>query len=504
MRYSLLARIALGAGLFCGGGQANAAKEVQSLAHTQHLLRRFAFSASPEQTAAVQAEGATSWLAQQENWTAINDSGSTLEQPPAQLNADGSYPDYYVYERILMQHLVLTPRVLQAKVELHWLDHFSVSLATVLDPAIMAHYEQTVRANALGNFGTLLAAAAQEPAMLYWLNNNNNLGSMPNENFAREVMQLYSIGIYQLNMDGSTKLDGNGQPHLNYTEADIHAIAQAITGYGVVIDPDNMDPQTRFSVNFTAANHYNKPVTFLGRSRHVPNSVAALNFVANVLAHHPSAAPFMAREMLQRFVTENPSPQFIGRIAAVWAKQVDAPDQISQVINAIVNDPEFDASYHGMLKQPVELVLGALHQLPGTLQVTSTSQPAAILLWELHYVGQQLYYPPSVFSFYTPGSISTTLNTSTALYRTSVFANMVNGVAGAPGMDTYIDIPALRQRIGNTDALTIANYLLGDTLDGGTAPLRTQLVQFLGPAPSDNQIRGAMWVLLNSPTYAVN
>ena len=476
----------------------------QDRMQVQNLLRRFAFSASPEETTSVVAEGAAAWLAQQENWTAIDDSGATLEQPPTQLNADGSYPDYYVYERIMMQHLLLTPRQLQAKLELHWLNHFSVSLGSVFDPAIMAHYEQTVRANALGNFATLLGAVAQEPAMLYWLNNNNNVGTMPNENFAREVMQLYSTGIYQLNMDGSLKKNGQGQPLPNYTQADVQAIAQSITGYSVVINTQDRNPQTRFSLLFTPANHYGKAVKFLGRARAVPNSAAALTFVANVLAHQPSTAPFMAREMLQRFVTETPSPAFIARIAAVWAKQADAPNQIAQVITAIANDPEFTSAYHGMLKQPVEMVLGALRQLPGMLQATSTTQPGAMLLWELSYVGQELYYPPSVFSFYTPGNLASTVNTSSVLYRSAVFANDVNGAAGQAGMDTFIDIPTLRQRINGTSAQAIAAYLLSATVDGGTRQLQNQLVQFLGPTPSDNQIRGAMWLLLNTPLYAVN
>jgi hypothetical protein len=71
-------------------------------------------------------------------------------------------------------------------------------------------------------------------------------------------------------------------------------------------------------------------------------------------------------------------------------------------------------------------------------------------------------------------------------------------------MDTYIDIPTLRQRIGSTAAPAIADYLLDATLDGGTTALRTQIIDFLGQTPSDNQIRGAMWLILNAPDYAVN
>ncbi len=485
-------------------GPASKALAVSPRAQVQSLLRRFAFSDSPETVSTVLAQGAGNWLAQQLNWQSISDAGATLETPPDSLNSDGSYKDYTIYERILMQHLVLTPRQVQAKLELHWLDHFSVSLGTVFDPAIMAHYDATVRANALGNFATLLTAVAKEPAMLIWLNNNLNQGANPNENFAREVMQLYSTGLYQLAMDGSIKRAGNNQPRLNYTESDVKAIASAITGYSVVIDGTNMNPQTRFSVQFTAANHNSGAITFLGRPRKVPNNATAMDFVMNILAHQPSTAPFMAREMLQRFVCESPSPKYIAAIAAVWQKTEDAPDQIAQVVTAIVNNPEFSTHYHGILKQPVELVLGSLRQLPGVLTATSTTPPASMLLWEMHYVGQQLFYPPNVFSFYTPGDLASTVNSSTVLYRSAVAANMVNGAAGQTGMDTYIDIPTLRQRIGSTAAPAIADYLLDATLDGGTTALRTQIIDFLGQTPSDNQIRGAMWLILNAPDYAVN
>jgi uncharacterized protein (DUF1800 family) len=257
-------------------------------------------------------------------------------------------------------------------------------------------------------------------------------------------------------------------------------------------------------VQFTPANHYSGKLSFLGRARAVPNSAAAISFVANVLAHQPSTAPFMARELLQRFVTETPSTGYVGRIAVVWANTADAPDQIAQVVSAIVNDAEFNTSYRAMPKQPVEVLLGALRQLPGTLAATSTTQPGAMLLWESGYIAQRLYYPPTVFSFYTPGHVGSTINTSTVLYRSAAFANAVNGAANEAGIDTYIDIPTLRARIGSTGAGAIAAYLLDATVDGGSTALRNQVVQFLGKTPSDNQLRGAMWLLLNTPLYAVN
>ena len=473
-------------------------------AQVEHLLRRFAFSAAPAEVAAVQAEGIAAWLATQEQPNTIDDTGSELEQVPTALNADGSYPDYNVFERIVYQHMILSKRELQAKMELQWLDHFAVGLQSVGDPAIMYHYDQTVRADALGNFGQLLADVSLEPAMLYWLSNNGNSGSKPNENFAREVMQLYSIGLYKLNKDGSQVISG-GLPVPNYSQEDVEQVARAVTGYSVVVNQTDLNPETRFSVTYTPSNHYAGGLHFLGAHQNVPaKNGLAIAYVANVLAHQPSTGPFIVTELLQRFVTETPSPQFISDIVAVWNANVDAPDQIAQVITAIVNHPDFQAAYHQLPKQPVEMVFGALREMPGMLQASSTASPGGSLLYELNSLGQQLFYPPTVFSFYRPGNVETTVNTGAILTRTGVFANITNVQPSWQYVDTYLDIPTLRTLIGSTDATKIATYLCNALIDGGTTAQVDLIRNYLGATPDNNQIQGAIWILLNTPDFGVN
>ena len=469
----------------------------------QYFLRRFAFSAPPATVTSVVSSGIAAWLTSQDNWQNLDDSGSELETLPTQL-VNGSLPDFNIFERAVYQHMILTPRQLQAKLELHWLDHFSVGLETVGDPALMYHYDQTIRANALGNFTTLLTAVAQEGAMLIWLNNNYNAGSVPNQNFAREVQQLYSTGIYKLNQDGSIQTGPDGQPSLNYNQKDIVALAQAMTGYGVVYDPNNNNPQTRFSVQYFPGNHYSGKIKYWGQTQKVPTDGTAIAFVMSQLAARPSVAPFEAKELLQRFMTENPPAADISAIAAVWHSTEKAPDQIAQVINAIVNLPDFNTYYGGMLKQPAEMVFGSLRQLPGMMQATANVTPGNSLLGELNGLGQQLFYPATVFSFYRPGDLTTTNNTETVLDRTSVFANITNAQQSGAYTDTYIDIPTLRTLIGSTNGTDIAAYLLDALVDGGSPELQTILRGYLGKTPDDNQILGGIWLLLNAPDYTVN
>jgi hypothetical protein len=109
-----------------------------------------------------------------------------------------------------------------------------------------------------------------------------------------------------------------------------------------------------------------------------------------------------------------------------------------------------------------------------------------------------------VFSFYRPGYLSQLTNTGSILDRTSVFANITNAQQSGAYTDTYIDIPALRTLIGSTKGSDIATYLLDAFLDGGSPTLQTKLQEYLGKTPDDNQVLGAIWLLLNSPDYAVN
>jgi uncharacterized protein (DUF1800 family) len=483
-------------------GQAQA--QLSDRQAAQHLLRRFAFSASPAAVTAAVTSGTEAWLAAQENWQALDDSQSELEVVPTALNAQGGYPDYNVFERIVMQHMVLTPRQLQAKLELHWLDHFAVGLEKVGDPAIQYHYDQAVRANALGNFTTLVTAVAQEAAMLVWLDNNWNVGPVANENWARECMQLYTMGLYDLNMDGSYKLNKAGQPALNYTQADVQEIAKSMTGYGVNVDYNNTNPETRFAVNFYPGNHYTGALKFFGKPQKVPDDSTAIAYVMNILSKRPSVAPFEARELLQRFVTETPSPAYIAAVAAVWKAKENAPDQIAQVIEAIVNYPDFNKNYRSMPKQPAELIIGSLRQMPGMMQATADTTPGSAILWELSQLGQQLFWPNSVFSFYRPGNVSALTDTGSVLARTGDFANETNSTQSNTYTSTWIDIPTLRTLIGHTRGTAVRDYLLDALLDGGSDDEKKTLDEYLGTDPSDARLQGGIWLLLNSPDYAVN
>ena len=483
----------------------------------QHLLRRLGFSAAPESVTAVAQTGTAAWLAQQLNPAAIDDSAAinSLQPKPTTSDAKGMLLDPNVYERRLVERQYSTLRQVQEKLVLHWIDHFSIGNTKVKDAAMMSHYEETLRADALGNFKQLVVDVAKEPAMLIWLDNNNNSsspGNAPNENFSRELMQLFVMGTTRLNPDGSPILDATGTPIPNYTQTDVTQVAALVSGFHLsVAYTGGSDPNTRFSVSFNPSAHPVQSRTILGQTVTDPGTAQVLDNTMDVLIRNPSTAPFQAKELLQRFATEAPSAAYVAAISQVWAQNVNAPDQIAKVVSAIVNYPEFNQSYLSMSKEPAEIAVGLLRQLPGVLKYGTVNGksigPGDDIVGAQGFDGaalQELYTPPSVFSFYRPGNKDAILSEQTWLARTLSVTDILQANPADPKTNTAIDTTVLRSRIGLADAGSIATYLLDALVDGGTPDLRTSVLTYLGTAPDDSHLRGAVWLIATAPEYEAN
>lgn len=560
----VLAAAALAAGL-AAAAPAAAASGPTDRQMIDHVLRRFGFSAPPEVADALLSSNphwlnaANAWLAQQTGGlTDVQSSLIPLEPPPAALTAAEAaastkgYPCNTVYiswctadrdyEDGYLEHTLGTSRQLQAKLELHWLEHFSVVGSSSIGTEMYA-YDKVVRDNALGNFQTLLTAVARQPAELYALSNNNNIGSNPstppNVNFAREVMQIFTFGPVKLNMDGSEVTDANGMPVLSYSEADIYALAYALTGYVVQDPPNDVDPLTYAVTTYVPAHHYQgvpaqfhgHPLNqFLGQPLTIPPGADPIAFVARLLVRNPSTAPFQAKEMLQRFAIENPPAAYVRDIANVWTNTVDAPDQIAQVIRAIVNHPLFPSTYQSMTKQPIEKLFGYLRQLPGELapfngSPYNTQAAAQLLRYNLTAMGQDPLYPATVFSFYPIGDVEATSTENNYTYWLGT-ANSYAGSTSSNNIGAWIDMPTLRARMAakygtSPTALQIAQYLLGAMIDvapadvananagnpahSGSDPINLTLAQLSKDSPpTDADIQSAIWLIAASPQYNVN
>jgi uncharacterized protein (DUF1800 family) len=495
---------------------------LSSRADVQHLLRRYGFSDTPANVTAVYRAGAGTWLAQQLNPSAIDDSALAAYMEPMPLAGTSpqtmnGYDDYRtILERRIIQREVASKRQLLEKMTLHWLEHFAVSEDKVNSAPAMIHYEETLRTDALGNFKTLVSDVSVEPAMLLWLDNNNNDGSHvatspPNENFSRELMQLYVLGTTQLNADATPVLDGSGNPLPAYSDQDVKQVAQALTGFQRT-EPYPLplaDPRTIDGVKFFPTRHAKGPFTIIGQSVTDTGDPTIVGKVVGVLANNSATAPFEVKELLQRFVTESPSPGYVARMVAVWNANVDAPDQLAKVMQAIASDPEFYADKQSVVKEPIEYTIDAIRELNGAqaVPITATMRtPYNSVHSVLSGMQEQHWYPPSVFSFYRPGEKESLLTNSLLLTRWGeavALSNRATLTTLCANCDVNIDFTTLQSLAGGTSAAAVTGYLMDALVDGGTPELSALVQNYLGANGTTN-IKGAVWLVLTSPEYEVN
>lgn len=304
-------------------------------------------------------------------------------------------------------------------------------------PRGVAGYYDTLGAHAFGNFRDLLEAVAKHPMMGLYLsmlgNRKETDVSLPDENFARELMQLFTIGLYHLNQDGSLKLD-EGKPLETYTHADVLGLAKALSGWSWA-GPDQsearfkghtQDPNRDWLPMQNYVNYHSlAEKRFLGQtipawigsddtSGNSPplNSVGErdLQIVLDTLFQHPNVGPFFSKQLIQRLVSSNPSPAYVERVAAAFADNGSGVrGDMKAVLRAILLDPEArfgsnDAAYPSRkLREPIVRMLHWMR----AFKAASGSGKFAIgnlddSLWGL---AQNPLRAPSVFNFYRPGYI---------------------------------------------------------------------------------------------------
>jgi uncharacterized protein (DUF1800 family) len=385
--------------------------------------------------------------------------------------------------------------------------------------------------------------------MGFFLNTKGNLkedanGRQPDENYAREVMQLFTIGLHELNADGTLRLDANNNPIETYGQSDITNLARVFTGYDWdylanggnftnVTWHDYDVPNTRFATNkmrFNPANHSNLAVTFLGTT--IPANTAgpeSLRIALDRLFNHANTGPFFARQMIQRLVTSNPSPAYVGRVAAVFANNGSGVrGDLKAMWTAILNDteartlPAASDTLSGKLREPVVRFV----QWARTVGITSSS--GAYEIYDLSgsdtSLGQSPLRSPSVFNFFRPGYVPP--NTAIAAAgkqapefqllnetTTSGYINFMQGMTRNgyynfdvnPSYATLLpmahDVPAV---IAWLDLRLTANQLSAETL----AVLQATLSAFNVTATSAESLKldmlaTACFLILCSPEYLV-
>ncbi len=403
-------------------------------AEAARFLLQAQFAVTDTDLASVKTNGYASWLT------------SKYSEPLGQtgvawLNAQGhnsvtsearyfwpQFGDFMIWNQLLAG-----PDQMRKRAALALSEFFVVSLSPIdgfYPPYVIGAYWDLLCANAFGNFRSLLEAITLNAGMGFFLNTKGNLkedanGRQPDENYAREVMQLFTIGLYELNADGSHKLDANNNPIETYGQSDITNLARVFTGYDwdylanggslqTVAWAGYQIPSTHFATNpmwFNPAAHSTLEVKFLGLT--IPANTAgreALRMALDQLFNHANVGPFFARQMIQRLVTSNPSPAYVGRVAAVFANNGSGVrGDLKAVWTAILTDieartaPAASNTLAGKLREPVVRWVQTMR----TVGVTSTNGKYEIYDTSPadQALGQSPLRSPSVFNFFRPGYV---------------------------------------------------------------------------------------------------
>ena len=382
-----------------------------------------------------------------------------------------------------LDRMLRTQHPLAEKIAFMWHGHFATSIRKVPAPLMIAQIDM-FRELGLGNFRTLLLAVAKNPAMLVWLDNRANNKAHPNENFAREVMELFALGLG------------------TYAEDDIKDAARAFTGW-------TLDPTQNFI--YRPNQHDDGPKTFLGTS----GNLTGEDVIATIVKQ-PIHQRFICRKLLEYFVYSDPEPGLIDALSQTYAL---SGYDIAHTVAAIFRSNVFFSprAYRAIPKSPVEFVVGLLRFMDVAEVPKDTPQ------W-LARMGQDVLAPPSVKGW---DGGPTWINTATMLARFNYINRIVKAApprATAPPTSPTIALgtfPALTpdrivERAGGIDADRVLATVVSDAVQNDTtSDIRKTLAAYLqstnatipmpfSPENYQEKIRGALALVLQLPANQLN
>jgi uncharacterized protein (DUF1800 family) len=341
----------------------------------------------------------------------------------------------YPLQRTFFSNALYGPDQLRQRVAfaLHQIQVVS-GASEVNRPSWLTIYLQSLDRHAFGSYKALLNEITLTPAMGEYLDMRLSTRTSPNENFAREVLQLFSIGTAVLNLDGTPQLDSQGMPLASYSQTEVNEFTRVFTGWNLVpgtIAPgtanwrDPMIPRGGTTHDFGAKTLLNGFTTAACSSASgAPNIACAqsdMTAAMDNLFNHPNVGPFLGKQLIQHLVTSNPSPAYVERVARVFNNDCsglypqgcsNVRGNLKLVVQAILLDPEARGDvktdpHFGKLREPAQYINGFLRAFNvKSFDKLSTSDGVLGNRSGVDFTGtldQSIFQPPTVFSYYQPG-----------------------------------------------------------------------------------------------------
>ena len=411
-----------------------------SIALMAHLMRRAGFGATYEELGRRAAKGYEA---------AVEDLLHPEEQPELELDVVQRYmgwrdmgylaanQGYWTYR------MVNSPRQLEEKVSLFWHGIFCVGDSKCMAPHNIQVQLDTFRTHGLGKFDQLLLEVATSPAMLYYLDNQLSHKEAVNENWGRELLELFSMGV---GMDG----------HANYTEDDVKACAQAFTGWTIANGMPRY-PYGRYYNEFlyNRLDHINEEKTFLGETGNFNGGD-----IIDIICKQPSTARFISRHLYNFFVADEPQvpawqdtpPQDPEAIKILEEEYFRSGYEIRSMLRVLFNSDFFKNARFAKVKSPSEVVCGTLRLVGDFSEPTPRLYDAGL---EIRYMGQDLLNPPTVEGWHTGKEW---IDSGTLVER-------VNFSAGEMGRIEAPGIRAIINRLGSEGSSISAERLVDGCLE---------------------------------------
>ncbi len=295
----------------------------------------------------------------------------------------------------------------------------------------MIEYHQQLSKSAFGNWRTLMYDVTLNPGMGNYLDMIRSTRTNPNENYPREVLQLFNIGLFMLNQDGTNQVDGLGNPIPTYDQTTINNFTKVFTGWRdcrpadlnascpdwVAGMPDYKDPMslntgshdltTKTLLNYPGVTNQSiAACTGCNAAQIYTYAYTSLNQALDNIYNHPNVAPFVSKLLIQQMVTSDPTPAYVGRISAVFNANRTSPTQMKEVVKAILLDPEARGDIktdprYGKLREPVQLTTN-LYRNFNVTDAAGTGQSDGDINRYPSGQGQNAFNAPTVFNYYPP------------------------------------------------------------------------------------------------------